>query len=371
MPRAADGLRRYWWLALVGAVVVGTGFSVLFASSSSADTEATAKLVAVDETRLAIGLGLNTQVATSQAQLPVDVQYLTSSEAKAAVTAVLGRTAPEIEIESTPEVVTLTILDSSAEAAQAAVEAYSGVLRQHRLTAMKSDLAVAESSLDQRLALVRSQIDALISGLEQAPGTDAATGAVGLQYSELVRAQTDLQNQQLGIKQFKEQSIGGFEVISTSIAESSSRLPLIGGVLFGGACGVAAACYLGLAERKLRSRRSIEQIAGEGSVLAVVPHNPTEEELDGLRRAIDHRLTTTGSIAWHTTSLSGSLPPGHTDAAGDVSGAQSLHLAVVGFGRCHADDLAISLHTSANTGEPIGGVILTDVPRRRLRASAR
>lgn len=371
MSRAADGLRRYWWLALVGAVVLGTGFSVLFASSSSADTEASSKLVSVDETRLAGGLGLDSSITTGQAPLAADAQYVTSREAKVAVSELLGRSAPTVEIESTPEVVTLTVLDSSADAAQAAIQAYADVLRRHRLTALNADLAVAESSIAERLALGRSQIDALIKGLEQASGTDAAAGAVGLQYSELVREQTKLQNEQLGIKEFKEQSTGGFNVVSTRIAESSSRLPLIGGVLFGGACGIAAACYLGLADRKIRSRRTIEQIAGEGSVLAVVPQNPTEDEVNRVLRAIDHRLRSTGMTAWHTTALSGTPALSLVDHSDAEAAAESLQVVVLGYGRCHADDLAINLHDAANTGEHIGGVILTEIPRRRLRAAAR
>ncbi len=382
-------LWRQWPVPIAVAVILTAVFALLPSSSS---TLVTGKVALVDESGLAVSLGLPKEIGTRYSSPQALLAVARAEDFRLAVAKTLGfHASVATSAEDGPGTVTISSTSEDADRAAAIVSANLTELIKRRRELRASTTAAAIAANEERLATFQKRLTALdqtLSGLDD-PRSALAAGLLAERES-LLSDRTDVENMTAGFDQLDKLSVGGISLIEPSRLDvsSSKAKKAAYGFVFGGLIGVGVVLAMAFFDRRLRTRRDVERIAGTGALLGVLTRDGNDEgalavaaaiaaidgptvrlvpagpKVDAGAVADGLRTAAAGSVTLPTIAVASSAAT--AAAAGPAAGAAVV---LVQAGSAREDDLAIALDRLHNAGVAVAGVVLTNLAGRRVASS--
>jgi capsular exopolysaccharide synthesis family protein len=296
---------------------------------------------------LAQGVNANSGASTSldAQQLATDVELVQSAPVQAAVSKALGAPAPSVSVAQvgTTQVAGLTVKSTDPEfAARAANEYAKAYIDQTHDEFVLGQLA-SESSVQNQINGLQTQIDTVQSQLSQASSVAIASeSSLQSQLTGLYQQQSALKTQLSQIQLVTAQSSSGGQVVSPAVASTTPSSPKISrdigiAIVAGLLVGIGFALLRDNLDDRVRGKDGLEQLVPGIPILGLIPvikewHNrkrpflvakahpksPPTEAYRGLRTSVqfmalenptkilqitspsagDGKTTTSANIAW-------------------------------------------------------------------------
>ncbi|MEA2828909.1 MAG: tyrosine-protein kinase [Actinomycetota bacterium] len=269
MPAAAKGEGRVWqyvrgvWrrrVAIVLAVLVIVGFSMVISSSRPTVYQATAEVL-VQSSGVELALDPESRPRTDPSRLvQTEIRILASPAVKDAVRTSIGE-APDVSAASAgnADVIAITARSSSAERAATIANAYADayVTVRHRQTDEAANAAAAE--IQKRVTELQGQVD----------------GAQGPTRESLLAQQTALRQQLDRVQVLRAVKSGAAQVVTSAALPTAPVAPRPGragllAALVGLGLAVGVALLLERVDDSLRTKDQLQRAAGL-PVIATIP----------------------------------------------------------------------------------------------------
>jgi hypothetical protein len=262
--RLLRALRRRWWViaafALAGAV--------LMAATASPSYDASATLLAVDESGPLDALKLPNDLVSRSAPVESDADALKQDSVGVDISKqVSGPVSEIVSADAQKKTIVLTVTSNTAKRAQDALSAYIAVASSHRVGQLTSAAKNVSNALDAQAAGLNERIDALDRLIE--PLGPAQVSLSDAYRVERTRRADDLANvaaEQATLKNYLEANSSPFRVLSrtaptTTTSGAGIQDLLLGGVL-GMFLGLAALAAWTLLDRRVRSAPDLVRAGG-------------------------------------------------------------------------------------------------------------
>lgn len=275
-------LRRRKVVVILGAVV-GVCMALIISVASTRTYVATAQLV-IQLNPAEAALNPASGLVSQSANIPTEIQVITSAPVRAAVRRQLGQ-APPVTATEVGQTDVIDVTASSADPQQAArtANAYANSYIAFRRSQDATALAAAGQQLQARINDLQGQIDALDSQISKASPAGAAT--LTAQRNGLISQQgvfkQDVAQLEVGANVASE----GIQLVSPASAPSSPSSPkpaqnAIIGLVVGLVLGVVGAFVREYFDDSVKNREDLERAAQPARVLGVIPAVPNWKRED-------------------------------------------------------------------------------------------
>lgn len=257
----AAGLRRRWWVVLLG-VLVGLGLAVVFTRSQTVSYRSTAAV-------LVTATGLTDAADANRAiNLDTEVQLVRSEAVAQAARMLLNTSTPageltrgvDVFIPPNTRVLEISYVATSAEGAQQGAHAFAQAYIETRSAAARNAVTREIDALQAELTGLQQSLQEVSGQVAALPSTSPDRAFADAQRSVLINQISGLQSR---ISPLRTASTSGGEIINDAELplRPSSPIPQLNygsGLLAGLLLGVVLAVFLDRANGRIASARDVE-----------------------------------------------------------------------------------------------------------------